>query len=334
MNFDVTGIGRAFTDIIAEVDDDFLKESGLIKGRGIETLPTELLAIRSQLTTYTLLPGGSPSNTVAGVAALGGKAAFLGKVCEDISGRAFRNAFQRGEVFFPNSVYPDEPNAISATCFVLSTPDGTITMAYSRGIADRLTTKDVFPDIIAESKVLLIQGHLFNSPESREAILFATKVAERAKRKVAISLNDLYLKPAHDRSFLAEADFIFANMREFRTEFPGKELIDLQNQDAIFIVTDGARGAHISGKGHFFHCPPLQLVPDEHVAVPNFVGAGDQFAAGFLFGYTHDVPLPDCARLGSETAAAVLRAHGARPKGDWRGLAAKYLQPDTVDGVS
>ncbi len=324
-SYDLVGIGRAFTDVLAEIDDSFLKRTGLIKGRGVEAPPATLLDLRSQLETYTLIPGGSPSNTVAGLAALGGRGAFLGKVCDDGPGRAFRNAFGQGKVFFPNDLHPASPGAISATCLVLSTPDDSVTMAYNRGVADRLTEKDVFLDLVSDSQVLLIQGHLFISAESRDAVFLAAKAAQRAKRKVAVTMNDLYLKPGQDHSFLREADFLIGNRKEFDANFPGTVLEDWQHGDALFVITQGAEGARLSGRGKLIHVPTVELVPDIRVATPNYAGAGDQFAAGFLFGYTHDLSYTECARLGSETAAAVMRAAGARPKGDWSGLAVKYL---------
>jgi sugar/nucleoside kinase (ribokinase family) len=318
-----TTIGRAFTDVVADIDTAFLKHHRLTKGRGVEVTPVELLEIRSNLENYMLQPGGSPSNTAAGISALGGRAVFFGKVCDDMGGRAFRNAFSQGNVTFPTPSYPAEAGAISATCLVLTSEDDEVTMAYNRGVADRLTREDIVADMITDSAILLIQAHMLISSESRDATAYAVSLARKANRKVAITLNDLYVNP-DQLGFLSQADIVLGNLREARAAFPGRVIQDFRNEAKLFIITDGERGATIAGQGNNIAVPSPELVPSAEAARPSFVGAGAQFCAGFLFGYAHHLPLEECARLGSETAAAVMRSAGARPKGDWTGIAARY----------
>ena len=328
--YDLVGIGRAFTDVIAEVDNEFIVSNGLPKGRGVDVSALELIRIRSELETCTLQPGGSASNTVAGVASLGGKAAFIGKLCNDASGRSFRNAFRQVDVLFPTTDYPFESGMMSPTCLVLMTPEGSVTIVNNQGVADKLTRDDIDTSIISDSSALLIPAEMLASRESADATGFAIDVALRSNRKIAISLNNLYLKGKND--FLARADFVFGNKNEFKHNFPGAELEDFRNTDTIYIITDGSNGARIAGKTHLMHVPAVDLVPNAQTAVPSYVGAGDQFAAGFLFGFAKGLPYIECGRLGAETAAAVLRSAGARPKGDWTSIAARYIHAPAMLG--
>ena len=322
--YDIVGIGRAFTDFIADVDDSFLRRNGLIKGRGVDASPARILAIRSELEGYTQ-PGGSPSNTVAGIAALGGTAAFIGKVCDDAGGRAFRNAFRQGNILFPNADHPAGANAISATCLVLSTPDESVTMVSNPGVADRLTRAEIDPELIGGSRLLHIQGHLLASPECGDTMQYAIDIAHRANRRVSISLNDLYL-PQGQNGFLSRADFLIGNRREFAHNYPGRDIADFRDSAAINVITDGGNGAYVAGHGNIVHAPAISLVPSAEAAIPSYVGAGDQFAAGFLFGFLNGLNYAQCGRLGAETAAAVMRSASARPKGDWRGIGANYVK--------
>ena len=324
MTYDLVAMGRAFTDVVAPVDDQFLRRNGLIKGRGQELVQNELIGIRSELRDYLLLPGGSPSNTAAGVVALGGRAAFLGKVCNDVTGSAFRNAFMQGGVFFPNPDYPVEGGATSAMCLVLTTPDGAVTMAYNRGIADRLDPPSRYADVISQSSVLLVQGHLFSSAESETAAREAVRIAQTAKRKVAISLNDLFIPARQIQSFLFEADFVIGNRREYQNAFPERPLADAASDDTVFVITDGPRGALIVGKGQELAVPAVPRPVSTGTQRLYDVGPGNRFAAGFLLGVARGLSYAAAGALAAEAAATILPVPGARPNGDWSQLAARH----------
>ena len=234
------------------------------------------------------------------------------------------------DVLFPTLDHPYQTGLMSPTCLILMTPAGSVTIVNNQGVADKLTRDDIDQDIIKDSSILLIPGEMLASKESADATGFAIDTALKANRKVAISLNNLYLKNKND--FLLKADFIFGNMAEFRHNFSNRTIETFKDADAIHVITDGPQGAHVAGRGYLLHVPPVELIPNAQTAVPSYVGAGDQFAAGFLFGFARGLPYVECGRLGSETAAAILRSVGARPRGDWTGIAAQYPYTPTMLG--
>jgi sugar/nucleoside kinase (ribokinase family) len=320
--FDLVGIGRAFVDIIAHVDDAFLKSHNLPKGRGVDVSSSDLIDIRADLDKVTFQPGGAASNAVAGVAALGGRAAFFGKLCDDVPGKFFRNAFDQSKVFFPTFSHPSAAGASSATCLILMTVDGSVTIVNNRGIADDLTRNDIDKDIIASSTTLYVIAEMLASVKSRDAVEYAIDIALHASTKVALALNNYYFD---DAGYFKSSDFIFGNMSEFKHSFPDQDLKSLRDSDIVFIITDGANGAHIAGRGNYIFIPVPERFPNKRVENPSFVGAGDQFAAGFLFGYSKGLPIDYCGRLGADSASIVLQASGARPPSDLLDLAEKHL---------
>ncbi len=174
--YDLVAAGRPYTDIIVQTSDDIIRRYGLRKGKITEISPQKMIELRSEFTGYTIYPGGSPPNTVAGFAALGGKAAFLGKVCDDAGGRNFRNAFRQGGILFPNTDYPAMPGAITATTLVLVTPDDIGTIVYCPGVSDELTQADVFPEVIAASHLFYMQAHFVFSEKTRNFVFPALEV--------------------------------------------------------------------------------------------------------------------------------------------------------------
>jgi sugar/nucleoside kinase (ribokinase family) len=202
------------------------------------------------------------------------------------------------------------------------TIDGSVTIVNHRGVADKLERNDIDKDIIESSHILYIVAEMFFSNDSRDAVECAVDIALYSNRKIALAMNNLYFD--RNQNFLSKADFIFGNMNEFKYNFQNRDISSLREENLIYIITDGGNGAYIAGKGHNIHVPVIEKLPNKQVSAPSYVGAGDQFAAGFLFGYARGLPLDQCGRLGAETALAVLHASGARPHGDWTELAAKY----------
>jgi sugar/nucleoside kinase (ribokinase family) len=323
--YDLTAIGLPFIDIIAQVDDSFLQQFGIFKGTVRDIQPAHLLAVRSELTNYTIFPGGSPPNTCAGIHALGGKAVFLGRVADDVSGRAFRNAFPPGNVVFPNQPYGTDAKAASGTVIVLVTPDDVTTIVANPGIGDILTERDIFPELIKDSKILYLQAHFLLVDASKDAAEKAIDVAKQAKREVAFSLHGHRKNAERAALFidrhLAKADILIGNRNEFELLFRPFDAEKVKKGRQLMIVTDGAKGAHIVGRGEMMHIPPHMLK-----ARDNSVGAGDAYAAGFFYGYVRGLKLQDCGELGAEAANEILDIPGARPIGSWGAMAEKYLQ--------
>jgi sugar/nucleoside kinase (ribokinase family) len=299
-----------------------LRAYGLPKGKITEIPPRIMNDLRMEFTGYTIYPGGSPPNTVAGYAALGGKAAFLGKVCNDAGGRSFRNAFASTGVLFPNADHPASPDAMTATCMVLVTPDEIGTVVNCPGVSDRLTVEDIFPDVIAASRLLYLQAHMLYAGTTAAFSRGALDAAHAAKRQLAFSLHDHRMSPKQAALFRdqhkAEANIVIGNREEFESLFDAP-FADFQAGAAIMVMTDGEKGAYIAGQGELHHIPPYKLGTR-----PNTIGAGDQFAAGFLFGYLSGLTLERCGELGAEAAAAILEIAAARPPGSWTHISAKY----------
>ncbi len=323
--YDLAAIGLPYIDIIVRVEDSFLERFGLVKRTVRDLQPAQILAIRSELTDYTVYPGGSPSNTCAGIHALGGKAVFMGRVCDDATGRAFRNAFPAGNVLFPNRPYGKDPRATSGIVIVMMTPDDAATVVANPGVGDYLTEADIFPDLIADSRILFLQAHFFTVDTSKAAVGKAIEAAKAAKRIVALSLHGHRFNPERKTIFLEQhmkkADMLVGNRDEFEILFGQLDMKALADQNRLIVMTDGGNGAYILGRGERIHVPPHAVsAPD------NTVGAGDAFAAGFFYGYVNGLALRKCGELGAEAANAVLDIPGARPVGSWKNIADKYLQ--------
>ena len=321
--YDMLAIGRPYTDMIAKVDDSLVEASGFPKGEITEITPRQMLELRPWVTSYDVFPGGSPSNTVAGISALGGKAAFFGKVCNDTGGRAFRAAFKEIGVQFPTVDHPAGHDAISATCMVLVTPDGKGTVLHCAGVSDELNEDDIFPDIVAASRILYFQAHLLFAPQGVAAITKAERVAIAARRQVFISLHDHRMTRNQAEIFKTEhmpaADGVIGNLGEFQSLFGSTDLEPFRRGRTLMIMTDGPAGVHLAGRDELLHVPPYKLHQK-----PNTVGAGDQFFAGFSKGYLDGNTLERCCEFGGETASAIIEMTGARPIGSWAHIAEKY----------
>ena len=323
--YDLTAIGLPFIDLIAQVDDAFLDRFGFAKGTAQDYPPARLLAARAELIDYAIYPGGSPSNTCAGIDALGGKAVFLGRVCDDTIGRTFRAAFLFGGVVFPNQPYGNDSRAVSGLVIVMITPDDATTIAAWPGVGDMLTEADIFPELIENSEILYTQCHFMQIEPARLAIGKAIEHAKSAGREVAFSLHGNRFNAERAANFreqhLTKADILMGNRREFDLLYRPFVFDDAIQSPKLMVVTDGAMGAHILGRGGKLHIPPYLLK-----ARDNTVGAGDAFAAGFYFGYIPGWPLQACGELGAEAASAILEIPGARPVGSWKSMVGKYFK--------
>jgi sugar/nucleoside kinase (ribokinase family) len=323
--FDVAGIGNAIVDVLAHADDGRLAALGLDKG-----VMTLIDAERAEVLYGQMGPGiecsgGSAANTVAGVAALGGRAAYVGKVKDDPLGTVFRHDLRRQKVAF------DTPAAVdgrsTARCMIFVTPDAQRTMQTYLGACVDLGPDDIEPSLIASAKVTYLEGYLWDPPEAKAAFRKAATIAHEAGRKVALSLSDPFCVNRHRAEFLElladHVDVVFANEAEitslYQADF-GASLRQVRDHCDIAVITRGAKGAvAVSG--------PRVVVQDAEsvTAVVDTTGAGDLFAAGFLYGLTQGHDLGACARLGGICAAEIIGHVGARPETDLARLAADAL---------
>ncbi len=320
--FDVLCIGNAIVDVIARVEEDFVIRHGLVKGSMNlidEARAEELYADMGQAIEVS---GGSAGNTAAGVASLGGKAAYFGKVKGDQLGAIFRHDMRAQGVAFDSVPAQDGP--ATARSFILVTPDSERTMNAYLGACVNFTVADVDKKVVEAAQVTYMEGYLWDRPEAKEAFKLAAKIARAAGRKTSITLSDSFCVERHRDSFLElirnDIDIVFANEAEI------KSLYQTQNFDGamraiakdcpIAVLTRSEKGCVVV-KGDVAHASPAYPVDD----VVDVTGAGDLFAAGFLYGFTNGQSLADSARLGSMAAAEVIGHIGARPEVNLRELA-------------
>jgi sugar/nucleoside kinase (ribokinase family) len=314
LSFDVVGIGNALVDVLAHHDDAFLAQHGMAKGR-MELIDTETAErLYGAVGPGLEMSGGSAANTIAGVASFGGRAAYLGRVHDDELGAAFAHDLRSIGVHFRNKPAVDGPP--TGRCLIVVTPDAERTLNTYLGASELFCPEDVDVELIRSSKVTYLEGYLFDRPESKDAYWRATQIARDAGREVALTLSDLFCVERHRDDWLSlihdRVDIIFANEAE---AFALWDCDDIDTAVAraradvsIACITRSEKGS-IVVRGDEVH--PVAAHPVEHLV--DTTGAGDLYAAGFLYGYTQGRLLPDCGRLGSVAAAAVLGHTGARP---------------------
>jgi sugar/nucleoside kinase (ribokinase family) len=313
--FDVLCIGNAIVDVIARVEEGFVSRHGLVKGS--MNLIDEARAERlyADMGQAIEVSGGSAGNTAAGIASLGGKAAYFGKVKDDQLGAIFRHDMRAQGVTFDTPPASDGP--ATARSFILVTPDGERTMNTYLGACVNFTTKDVDKRIVEAAQVTYMEGYLWDRPEAKEAFKLAARIARGAGRKTSITLSDSFCVERHRESFLElirnDIDVVFANEAEI------KSLYQTQNFDGamkaistdcpVAVLTRSEKGCIVI-QGDEVHAAPAHPVSK----VVDVTGAGDLFAAGFLHGLTAGKPLPESAKLGSLAAGEVISHIGARPE--------------------
>ncbi len=312
---DVLCIGNAIVDVIARVSDDFVARHGLVKGSMTlidESRAEQLYADMGQAIEVS---GGSAANTAAGLASLGSRAAYFGKVKDDQLGAIFRHDMRAQGVSF--DTHPAQEGPATARSFILVTPDGERTMNTYLGACVNFTTADVDRSAVEAALVTYMEGYLWDRPEAKDAFKLASRMARAAGRKTALTLSDSFCVERHRDSFLdlirTGIDIVFANEAEIKSLSQAAVFDDAVKMIAqlcpISVITRSEKGCVIvSAQGvHESPAHPVSRVVD-------VTGAGDLFAAGFLHGFTSGRPLHDCARLGSLAAAEVISHVGARPE--------------------
>ena len=312
--FDVVALGNAIVDVLSPADDAFLSAQGLDKGAMGLVDDARSRALYAAMAPGVESSGGSAGNTVAGVASFGGRAAYIGKVAGDQLGGVFAHDLQAGGVHFATP--PLTGGLETGRCMVNVTPDGQRTMSTYLGAASQLTAADVDVDVVQAGAVVYLEGYLFDPPPAREAFGVAARAAREAGRIVAITLSDAFVVGrwrAELLDFLPQVDLVFANeveaMALFETSDFAAAVDALAGRVRMAAVTRGAEGSVVRYDGEHAEVPaaPVGEVVDT-------TGAGDQYAAGFLFGLARGRPLEACAALGHLAAAEVIGHYGPRPQ--------------------
>lgn len=313
--YDVVGIGNAIVDIIARCDDAFLSKRNLDKGfmRLIDS--NEAAELYEEMGPATERSGGSVANSIAGLASLGAKCGFIGRVAADQFGGIFRHDIRSLGIAYATE--PAVDGAPTARCLVLVTPDGERTMNTFLGASVDLTAADIDAGLISAAKVVYLEGYLFDKDEAKSAFRQAAKLAKDSGAKVALSLSDPFCVDRHRDDFRAlvkdGADIVFANEKEITSLYEANtflEAADAALQDCeMAVLTRSEAGSLIVGGGE-----TTEIAAEPVSEVVDATGAGDLYAAGFLFGLTNGLPIADCGRLGSLAAAEAISHIGARPE--------------------
>lgn len=314
-NLDVVGIGNAIVDVIAHAEDRFLEDKGLAKGAMTLIDAAEAEALYGDMAPALECSGGSAANTMAGLASLGGQGAFIGKVRNDQLGGIFRHDIRAANVEFDTE--PATHGPPTARCLIFVTPDAQRTMQTFLGASQDLGPDDIDPDTIAAAKVTYLEGYLWDPPEAKEAFRKAAELAHKAGGMVALTLSDAFCVDRHRDDFLDlvlnHVDILFANEVEIVSLYQAagfdEALQQVRGHCKVVALTRSEKGSVVLS-GDEIHV--IDAVPVQHVV--DSTGAGDLYAAGFLFGLTRGLDLATSGRLGALAAAEVIGHFGARPE--------------------
>lgn len=314
--FDVVAIGNAIVDIIGRCEDSFLDQHKAPKGHMRLVDPATIDTIYRSMGPGIEISGGSAANTGAGIASLGGKAAFIGKVADDEFGRIFRHDIGAAGVTFSTPAAVDSDRSTSRS-LILVTPDGQRTMNTFLGISTDFNPAEVDPAVIQASNIVYLEGYLFDRDEAKAAFRQALEIANAAGRRVALTLSDSFCVNRHREEFLAlirsGIAILFANESEILALYETTSFDDAMRHvgrdTRLAVLTRSEQGSVIVADGS-----PI-MVPVEPVRkVVDTTGAGDLYAAGFLFGLARGYDLPVAGQLGSFAAAEIIGQIGARPE--------------------
>jgi sugar/nucleoside kinase (ribokinase family) len=321
--YDVAAIGNAIVDVLAPADEAFLAGEALAKGAMTLIDQARAHQLYGRMAPGMETSGGSGANTVAGVASLGGRAVFIGKVANDQLGEVFAHDMRAIGAQFETAPLVGGP--ATARCLINITPDGERTMCTYLGACIELSAADVSPALIEGAKILYLEGYLFDPDEARRAFAKAAGLARGAGRQIAITLSDAFVVERHREALLGfidgQVDVLFANETEIlaltRTGDFEAAAQAIAGRVGIAAITRGAKGSVVlaGGERRLVDAFPVEKVVDT-------TGAGDQYAAGFLVGFAAGRPLDECGRLGSLAASEVISHYGPRPQTSLRELAA------------
>jgi len=312
---DVVGIGNAIVDVLSHADDAFLSDNGLAKGMMTLMDSEQAESLYGKMGPGIESSGGSAANTIAVLASMGGRGAFVGKVADDQLGTVFRHDIRSLGVQFDTPVA--EGGAPTARCLILVTPDAQRTMNTFLGACVELGPDDVLPAQLAEAQVTYLEGYLWDPEAAKQAFLKAAAAAHEAGNAVALSLSDPFCVERHRDEFkdlvTNHVDILFANEQEIMALYQVNDfdaaLQAVRGQCRIAALTRGEAGAVIvaGDEVHVIDAEPITNLVDT-------TGAGDAFAAGFLYGYTRGMAWATCGRLGCAASAETIQHMGPRPE--------------------
>jgi sugar/nucleoside kinase (ribokinase family) len=321
--YDVLGIGNAIFDVLVRTDEGFLAKHGMSKGSMMLIDEARAAAIYRDMGPATEMSGGSAANTIVGIASLGARAAYVGKVKDDQIGRLYSHDIRAAGVAFDTAPAADGP--ATGCCYVLVTGDGERTMNTYLGAAQDLTVADIDGGEIAASRMVYLEGYLWDPKNAKDAFVKASQIAHQSGREVALTLSDAFCVDRYRSEFLdlmrsGTVDVVFANEAELHSlyqtsDFDGA-LGQLRQDAKLGVVTRSEKGCVVASRAGVIAVPafPVESIVDT-------TGAGDLFAAGFLFGLVRGADHENAGRLGALAAAEVIQHIGARPQVSLKELA-------------
>ncbi|MFH1158017.1 MAG: adenosine kinase [Pseudomonadota bacterium] len=319
-NPDIVGIGNAIVDVLSKTDDAFLHANEIHKGSMTLIGAERADILYSKVGATTTMSGGSAANTVVAFASLGGHAGYIGKVAEDQLGEVFRQDIRSTHVVFdtPSLQAAEVP---TSRCLIMITPDAQRTMCTFLGASVRFGPADLDEGMIKNAKATYLEGYLFDGGHAKKSFRMAAEIAHAAGKKIALTLSDPFCVERHRGDFLElirdHVDILFGNEAEIQSLYGTDRHSEILRHCSLTVITKGAKGSMIVSKEGTVE---IKATPVPQVV--DTTGAGDIYAAGFLYGYTQNKPLKECGHIASVAAAEIISQVGARPQ---RSLA-KVLQ--------
>lgn len=327
--YDVLGIGNAIFDVLVKTDESFLGRHGMTKGSMTLIDEARVGAIYRDMGPATEMSGGSAANTIVGIASLGGRAAYVGKVKDDQIGRLYIHDIRAAGVAFETAAASEGP--ATGCSYILVTGDGERTMNTYLGAAQQLAPADIDPVQIASARIVYLEGYLWDPKDAKEAFVKASSIAHEAGRRVALTLSDSFCVDRYRDEFLelmrkATVDIVFANEAELHSLYQTSDfdtaLGQLRADARLGVVTRSEKGCVVASDEGVIAVPAFPIE-----ALVDTTGAGDLFAAGFLFGLVRGTGYENAGRLGALAAAEVIQHVGARPQVSLKELARQHGLP-------
>ena len=320
--FQVVGIGNAMVDVLARAEDAFLAEAGVQKGIMQLIDMDRAVDLYSRVGPAKEISGGSAANTIAGIAHLGGRTAYVGKVKDDQLGAIFAHDLRAQGAVYETALAPKSEEAETGRCIVIVTPDGERSMNTYLGVTEFLASDDIDTEQMAQADWIYLEGYRFDGPESHAAFAKAIDACKGAGGRVSITLSDPFCIERHRAAFRDmvrdHVDLLFCNRAEmlsmYQTEDFDNALAQAASDVAIVACTDSEHGVHILADGQRWHVP---AVPTDIV---DATGAGDLFAGAFLWGLSNGHDLEVCGKMGNLAASEVISHIGARPEADLKAI--------------
>ena len=327
--YDVLGIGNAIFDVLVRTDEAFLSRHGMTKGSMALIDEARAAAIYGDMGPATEMSGGSAANTIVGVASFGARAAYVGKVKDDQIGKLYTHDIRAAGVAFDTRPAPGGP--ATGCSYILVTGDGERTMNTYLGAAQDLTIDDIDPAQIAAARIVYLEGYLWDPKNAKDAFVKASRIAHDAGRQVALTLSDSFCVDRYRDEFLelmrkGTVDLVFANEAELHSLYQTSDfdtaLTQLRSDVRLGVVTRSEKGCVVASSDGVLAVPafPVEEITDT-------TGAGDLFAAGFLFGLVRNAGYENAGRLGALAAAEVIQHIGARPQVSLKELAQQHGLP-------